>query len=374
MIETGVLSAELPPASATEPPPGAATSAVPTPAVSVIMVNYNGARWLERALASLENQTIADQLEVIVMDNNSPDDSGWVAADLVRERHVGCVLQNGTNLGYAGGNNLAASYARGRYLLFLNHDIWLERDCLERLLREAESSGAMAATPLVMDYTNDTVQSVGGEGFDVFGLPLGGPRRWVPRQEVFAASGAAFLIERKFFQRLGGFDNQFFMYAEETDLSWRIGLAGGKVILATSARLHHRGAAEVNPGGGEQILEKRTSDSKRFYSNRNSLLVLLKNCQHLLLLLVPLQILLLAAEAAFMSLLVRRWSFVRRVYLEAVWDCWRLRRHILAERRRLAKLRRRGDFWMLRFLRPRLNRWGELQSCRRYGLPKVDSK
>lgn len=63
-------------------------------------------------------------------------------------------------------------------------------------------------------------------------------------------------------------------------------MAGGKVILAPSARLHHRGAVAVNPNGGRRMIENRTSDDKRFYANHNSRLVLLKNSQHLLLLLV----------------------------------------------------------------------------------------
>jgi hypothetical protein len=65
---------------------------------------------------------------------------------------------------------------------------------------------------------------------------------------------------------------------------------------------------------------------------------------------------------------------VRRAYIAAVGDCWRLRRHILSERRRIKAWRQRDDFWMLRFLRPELNRWREFQRVRRLGLPKVDDK
>ena len=67
----------------------------------------------------------------------------------------------------------------------------------------------------------------------------------------------------------------------------------------------------------------------------------------------------------------RRWSFVKRAYLDAVKDCWGLRHHILAERRRIRGFRRRGDFWMLRFLRLRPNRWAELQRVRQSGIPRV---
>ena len=75
-----------------------------------------------------------------------------------------------------------------------------------------------------------------------------------------------------------------------------------------------------------------------------------------------------------MLALVRRWSFIRRAYLGAFGDCWRLRRLIRAERRRVRQFRNRhSDWWMLRFLRLRLNRWDELVRLRRLGVPKVSA-
>jgi GT2 family glycosyltransferase len=365
-----------PPARIPGPQPGLRPDA-PKPAaapdISVIVLNYNGAAWLDRCLTSLASQTIAARTEIIVADNGSTDRSDLLAADLLQDRPGWRVLRHRENLGYCGGNNEAARCAQGRFFLFLNTDTWLEPDCLEHLLAEVLASNAVAATPLVMDYRDDTMQSSGERGFDIFGLPCG-PGTWSGHQEVLIANGPALFVEAAWFAKLGGFDQHFFMYADEYDLCWRVWLAGGKVILVPSARLHHRGAVAVNPTGGERMLENRTSDTKRYYANRNDLLVLLKNCQHLLLLLVPLQLALLAAEAAAMLVLLRRWSFVRRAYLDAVRDCWRLRHHILAERRRLRALRRRGDFWMLRFLQPRFNRWREFRRFRRFGLPRVDSK
>jgi hypothetical protein len=103
-------------------------------------------------------------------------------------------------------------------------------------------------------------------------------------------------------------------------------------------------------------------------------MVLLKNSQHLLLLIVPLQLMLLALEALVSWGVTRRWSHVRRAYGDALLDCWRLRRHIAAERRRVSNLRKRGDFWMLRFFRARFNRWRELRRFFHLGLPKIDQK
>jgi len=343
------------------------------PVVSVVVLNYNSAAWLDRCLASLAAQTMACQIEVIVADNASTDASDLLAADLLRDKPGWRMLRYRKNLGYCGGNNGAARRAQGQFLLFLNTDTWLEPDCLERLMTEVRAAGAVAATPLVMEYRDDTLQSSGELGFDLFGLPCG-PDGWVGQQEVLIANGPALFVDAAWFRKLGGFDPQFFMYADEYDLCWRAWVAGGKVILAPSARLHHRGSAAVNPAGGQRMLENRTSDTKRFYANRNVLLVLLKNSQHLLLLMIPLQLGMLAVEAVAMLLLVRRWSFFQRSYLGAIVDCWRLRGHILAERRRVRSFRQRGDFWMLRFFQPRLNRWREFRRCQRIGLPQVDSK
>ncbi len=344
-----------------------------SPLLSVIVLNYNGMQWLERCLNSLRAQTLSGQFEVIVADNASPDQSNRLANSLVQGWPGARAVDLGENLGYSEGNNRAAAHARGRYLFFVNNDVWLEPDCLEQLLERAHASEAGVVAPLVMDYASDTVQTTGWAGFDIFGF-LSGPTRGPRNGNVFVACGCALLIEARLFNKLGGFDSEFFMYADEYDLCWRTWAYDHKVVFAPLARLHHRGAVAANPRGDETPVEVRTSDTKRFYANRNSLLVLFKNAQHLLLGLVLLQVALLVAEAFVMGLLTRRWHHVRRAYVDSLLDCWRLRHHILMERQKLKLLRKHGDFWMLRFLRGSLNRWNELRRCLRLGLPKIDAR
>lgn len=345
-------------------------SSPPPPRLSVIILNYNGASWLQRCLDSLRAQTISDQVQIILADNASSDGSERLAKAMIESWRGGIFIQHGQNLGYCEGNNAAAKAARGEYLLFLNNDTWLEPACLERLLGEVERNGAAAAGPLILNYDDDSFQSQGAFGFDLFGLASKRAPAAVTRN-VLMPEGCAYLIRRDLFNELGRFDPEFFMFADEFDLSWRVWLSGHRAIAVPPAKMHHRGAAQVNPAGGGATVEFRTSDTKRFYTNRNSLLVLLKNACHLLLLLVPLQLCLLAFEAIASLALVRRWSFVKRAYWDAVADCWRLRAHIKAERQRIRHFRRRGNLYMLRFLRCRFNRWDEFQRLRRYGLPKV---
>ncbi len=340
--------------------------------VSIVVLNWNGAQWLPRCFGSIKGQTIAEKIETVFVDNASTDHSVELARQLLVNFPSACIVLNDRNLGFSGGNNVGAQVACGRYLFFLNPDTWLESDCVEMLLNGMRAAEANAATPLVLNYSDDSYQDMGFFGFDVFGLPS--PSRPVTStREIFIAGGCALAIERDLFFRLGGFDPEFFMYSEDADLSWRVWLAGGKVVAVPTARVHHRGAAIVNPAGGATPVEFRTSEQKRFLTNRNSLLTLLKNAQHLLFVLVPFQVALLTAESVVVSILLRRPSYFVKTCWAALKDCWRLRQHVRAERRRIARLRQRGDFWMLRFVRLRPNRWFELKRLFKFGVPKVDS-
>ena len=351
-------------------------SASPTraPHVSVVVLNYNGQKWLTRCLDSLARQTIFSEIEVVLTDNNSADDSvklteDWFAASGAKGR----VVQNGANLFYCGANNNGAAVATGEFLLFLNQDAWMEPDCLEKLYHQTKQAGAQAAAPLVMDYADDNYQSGGVNGLDWFGLATAG-KRSEQMAETFASPGCSLFIQAEMFQAIGGFPAELLGYADETDLCWRVWIAGGKIVCVPPARVHHRGAAVVNPKGETKVVEHRTSDSKRFLANRNNLLCLLKNGHHILLLLVFPQLLLLAAEALAMLILTRRWSHVRNAYLAALWSAIQMRGHVFEWRRRIAGFRRRGDFFMFRFLKLKPSRWVEARQAWQFGPPKVDAK
>jgi GT2 family glycosyltransferase len=344
----------------------------PKPALSIVVLNYNGAKWLEKCIASIFEQSFRN-FELIVADNLSTDGSDQLAEKLLAGVPNALFLQHGQNLGYCEGNNRAVARAVGEFILLLNNDAWLERDCLEHLLRETQRLGAAAATPFVMNWDDNEQQRAYASGFDIFGLPSFCP---VPAQseEILMPGGCSFLIRRELFLELGGLDPAIFMYCDEWDLSWKLWAAGHRAIVVPSARIHHRGAVNVNPAGGEKVVEFRTSDTKRYFTNRNALLVLLKDCQHILLILVLFQTALLILEMLAALVLVRRWSFIKKSYLAAFKDVIKLAPHIRAERRKLKRLRKRSDFYMLRFLRWRPNRWDELVQVWRLGVPQVSPR
>ena len=344
----------------------------PPPLISVIVLNYNGAQWLSRCFDSLAAQTVFSQLEIIVVDNNSPDGSGRTAAQWVQSLPNGRMLQNQTNLFFCEANNVGAELATGEFLFFLNNDVWLEPDCLEKLYQETKAAQADAATPLVLNYNDNTLQSPGAAGLDLFGL-LAPCAPFQNTREIFCACGCSFLIKAGLFKKIGGYDTELLMYADEMDLSWRVWIAGGRLVGVPAARLHHRGAAAVNPKGETAMVEARTSETKRFLANRNNLLVILKNSGSLLLLLLIPHLLLLLAEAVVSLLLVRRWSFVRKSYFGAVVEAIRMLRHVSDCRRHIQGFRQRSDFWMLRFLKLKPGRWEEVKRLRSGGIPKVDA-
>jgi GT2 family glycosyltransferase len=343
------------------------------PLVSIVVLNCNGANWLPKCFGSIKAQTILNQIETVLVDNHSSDDSVAVARRLLADFPCALIVRNSANVGFCEGNNSGARAAHGRYLLFLNNDTWMEADCMERLIAGTEKLGAIASTPYVLNYPDNSYQDFGFYGFDLFGLASPSSPVTASR-EIFIPGGCSYLIRADVFSRVGMFDADFFIYSDDADLSWRLWIAGYKAAGVVPARLHHRGAAGVNPAGGIETVEFRTTDKKRFLTNRNCILTLLKNGQHILLLpIIPL-IALLFLESLAGSLLLRRWSFARASFWSVLRDCWRLRGHILRQRRMVAAFRKHSDFWMLRFFKLRLNRWDEIKRTFKFGLPRVDAR
>jgi len=347
------------------------------PVISVVISNKNGVQWLPRCLESVRTQSIADRIEIIIVDNVSSDESVRLTRKLLDGFPQVSIIENKEDLGFTGGMNTGAFAAKGEGVFLLSNDTWLEKDCLEKLVLAIEATRADAAMPLVLNYEDSSLQSLGADGIDVFGLSTAGvpsQRALTETMDVFMVAGCGFWVRTDVFKKLGGFDTGHFMFAEETDLSWRIWVAGGRIIRVPASRMHHRGAAGVNPAGETKIVESRTSETKRYLANRNGILVVLKNSQHILLLLIVPHLLLLLVEAFASFVLVHRWSYVRKSYLAAIADAFGMLGHVREWRRRIKGLRRRSDFAMLRYLRLRPGRWDDIKRLFKFGMPKVDAK
>ena len=218
-----------------------------TPAVSVIVLNYNGCRWLEGCLSSLAAQDF-QSLEVILVDNQSSDAS----IALVTERFPWVrVLALDRNTGFSGGNNAGARIARGRFLAFLNNDAEADGHWISALTSALDTSPqAGLATSLVVYLHDPSIVDSAGDGYARWGgafkrrhgQPDSGDRDTV---EVFGACGAACMIRRDVFDQLGGFDEDLFLVYEDVDLSYRAQLRDHRCLYVPDARVRHAGSATM---------------------------------------------------------------------------------------------------------------------------------
>jgi len=342
--------------------------------ISLIILNYNGAQWLDRCLESICGQTVVARLEVIITDNGSTDGSREICERYASRLPALRFINNGRNLWYCEANNIGAAAANSPLLFILNNDLWLEPDCVEQVLQAAaENPDASELVARVVDYDSDAFQGFGLQGVDWLGVGIGSTDHSVPREQ-FCGYGCAFVIRKDWFFKVGAYPPEFLIYGDELDLGWRVLAAGGKVLTVPAARVHHRGAAVANPAGGTKHVELRTNEMKRFLSVRNGLLLLMKNGQHVLLLILIPHLLMLGVEALFFLASTRNWTFVRNSYGRGILDAFRMLPHVRVWRKQIKGFRRRGDFWMMRYLSWQPARLGELRQIFTLGLPKVDAK
>lgn len=305
---------------------------------SVIVVSYNSRAFLPACLAAVTAQLGPDD-ELIVVDNGSTDGS----PELVARHFPAARLFRGPNTGYAGGNNHGAAAARGDVLVFLNPDTVAGPGAIAALTAplRAESGPDLTTACIVLADRPDTVNACGNtihytgltycRGAGRLRAELAAPA------EVGAISGAAFAIGRELFHRLGGFDEQFFMYVEDTDLSWRARLAGCTIRYVPEAVVAHAYTFTYGP-------------AKAYHLERNRHLMLLKNLAwDTYLRMLP--ALLLAELLTGGYLLLRGyWGVKPRAY---AW-LWRNRAALLAARRQAQALRRRSDAELLAVATERL--------------------
>lgn len=302
------------------------------PTVSIVILNWNGCMWLRECLESIRRQTSRDY-ETIFVDNNSSDGSVALVKGRFNEVRI---IQNDDNYGYARGNNIGAAHARGKYLLFLNTDTKLRDDCLEQIGQHIARSGGVSAGVYALklfsyDGARDLYPDNIWMSIDIFGYPF-------PAKKIFYADGAALLIERNLFEKLEGFDERHFMFAEDVDLCWRARLLGYTIDGITGAVVQHAIAGSSFPGGTNEGAYT-TSILKRYLAERNALRNMLKNyALGTLLWVLPLFLLSYVVEMLF-CLFLLRFAAIWRVYIMALAynivhlkDTCRTRRHIQSTR------------------------------------------
>jgi GT2 family glycosyltransferase len=218
--------------------------------VSVIVVGFNSLPHLERCFTSLLSQTYPGQTEILFVDNCSDDGSVDFVRALFPEVRV---LTTSANLGYAGGNNTGARHAGGEVLGFLNPDTEVAADWLSELVRPLvlDASIGLTTSKVLMMDAPETINTC-GNSVSLAGITWcrGAGQRardFVEDADVPAISGCSFAIRASLFDQLGGFDERFFMYLEDTDLSWRARVAGYRCRFVASSIVLHDYRLSLSP-------------------------------------------------------------------------------------------------------------------------------
>lgn len=244
--------------------------------LSIIIVNYNTRDLLKQCLDSVWVASRGLSTQVIVSDNGSSDGSQKMCR---QEFPWITLLENGRNLGFGAANNIARSISRGRFILFLNSDTIVKEGALDRSVAFLERNPQTGAVGCRLNQLDGVVQfSVGpftSLSFSVLARVSGKYLKFrkpefyeVDCLSVDYICGAFMMVNAEVLEKTGWFDEQFFMFAEEMDLCWRINESGFRVSFFAGAEVVHLGGMS-NQGSNRSELW-RTISKLRFVRKHHS--------------------------------------------------------------------------------------------------------
>ncbi|WP_426350483.1 glycosyltransferase [Alloiococcus sp. CFN-8] len=219
------------------------------PNISFIIVNYNGRIHLKECFNTINALNYPkDKLEIIMVDNGSTDGSiEFVRKNFPRVK----ILKNEKNLGFAKPNNQGARIATGEYLALINNDMRISSDWLRDMLGTLEAAGddsyACVGSKILnwdgtkLDFAGGAVNFMGFGYQDDYDLPIyKANEKYKTDRDILFACGGALLIKKDVFLEVGGFDEDYFAYYEDTDLGWRLWIMGYKVRFCAKAVCYHK--------------------------------------------------------------------------------------------------------------------------------------
>jgi len=245
---------------------------------AIVILNWNGEKYLQQFLPVLIEHTTLPGVEIIVSDNASTDSSLSLLKDKFPTIRT---IVFDKNYGFAGGYNKALALLEADYFVLLNSDVEVTPGWLNPLLEYMDMHEKVAACqPKILSYANrSTFEHAGAAGgyIDRFGFPFCRGRvlglaeedkgQYDSITDIFWATGACLLIRSNLYRKVGGLDDEFFAHMEEIDLCWRLKSRGYRIACIPESSVFH-------VGGGALDYE---SPHKTYLNFRNNLLMLYKN-------------------------------------------------------------------------------------------------
>jgi len=235
------------------------------PLVSIIIVNYNGFKYLKECLDSILNNTYKN-IEVIVVDNNSQDKS----VSYVRKNYPNIILiDEKTNHGFAGGNNIGYLHSKGEIIILLNNDTKIEKDFITKFLNVfLDFPDCGAAQSKIVLYDNPEILDCAGSFcspitilYHYGYLKKSDDKKFNIPYEIFSAKGASMIIKREVIERVGFFNERFWHYYEETDFCHRVVNSGYKIYYYPKATCYHKiGVSRLTLNNESKILFSNTKN------------------------------------------------------------------------------------------------------------------
>ncbi|OGZ34460.1 MAG: hypothetical protein A2Y98_03995 [Candidatus Portnoybacteria bacterium RBG_19FT_COMBO_36_7] len=313
--------------------------------VSINLLTYNGESFIKKCLDSIFAQTYL-KAEILIIDNASEDNTVAVAREIINKGNSKFpvrIIQNKKNIGFSGGHNLGIRESRGELVLCLNQDVLLANDFLKRSVEFFEKNKdkkIASIQPKLLRLGKDEQKT---DIIDTTGLVALKNRRIIARgqgtvdekqfekeEEVFGSDGAAPLYSREALEDakilLGGkeeyFDEDFFAYKEDVDLSWRLRLYGWKIFYVPGAiAWHGRSAGDSAATNYLAVIKERLKISKfaKYVAFKNQRLMQIKNEQAALLLRHLPQFLIKETGSWIYVILFERytWSAIKDLFIQA---------------------------------------------------------
>jgi len=303
------------------------------PLVCIIVVGYNSRTYLQECLQSVHDSHYANY-QVIFVDNNSSDDS----VEYIQENYPKVkIIASKSNNGFAKGNNIGIKKAMqlgAQYVFLLNPDTLVDKDCLKVLMEKANNQTIMQPLILLHDGKKKTnLINTSGNVLHYLGYSWCGDYKKsaslyenISEKEITGASGAGMFIPVDILKKIGLFDEVFFMYHEDIDLSWRAHISGYKVKIVPRAKMWHKYSFSRNK-------------NKIYFIERNRFIFLIKCFQFKTLLILALAIVI--SEISLLLFFCLSGHGLQK--LKAYWSVITLLSYIQIQREKISRIRSKTD-------------------------------